>query len=283
MPSVLSQDFGYSGAALSGWRANEPAGMTMFTDRAFNSVATVDDGDTGPSEGWNTREALDSANLAIVTDSGAPQSPSNILEITHPAGLVGGVSPATMDTLVMPTGNRRLYHCYNIRPSASPDPWEGHPVENKFCYYWTDTDPAMTYYSSVEGGAGTTGPIITSGGNIQSGGASSGDVLPNRGTEAERTYTRGQWHIMEVFLVLEDDATGILRSWIDGVQIQEYTNIDWLAGSAISFWVTPWFWTYLPVKKLAIEGPVFGDAVKTFVNTTFDSAKASRKGLVSRG
>ena len=68
---------------------NEPVGHKKIVDRPFNTTAqnNTDRGPTGGSEDWESVE-WDDVNFKIVQDSTAPLSPSNVVQITYPLGLI---------------------------------------------------------------------------------------------------------------------------------------------------------------------------------------------------
>src|SRR4029079_11366762 len=62
--------------------SNEPAGMTVLTERPFNALN---------EDGWTN---TGSSDYKIVADATAPKSPSNIGQIRFPAGFGSGNAPA---------------------------------------------------------------------------------------------------------------------------------------------------------------------------------------------
>lgn len=87
--------------------ANEPSDYDSLIGRKFDSKATTS-GDrgtgnfpwkTGGSEGYDDHERLET-NITIVTDNGAPISPSNVMQFHYPQGSQFGLTPGQVQTRI---------------------------------------------------------------------------------------------------------------------------------------------------------------------------------------
>ena len=202
---------------------NEPAGFTFRDAREFNSFAqSMQDFDG--AEGWRPNEEDGRANVEIIQDPLAPLSPPNALRIRYRQGFTGGGGPIEAETRASFNGDRKLYHRFAIRLS---DNFQGHQTSfaNKVFYYWTDG--RFQFYVAL-GGAGS-GPI-TLGGRIQGSAETENRRRlhrPNTGLSSGE-IVRGQWHVVEVLVELDDGPNGVVRMWLDGVQTHEYTDRNFL-------------------------------------------------------
>lgn len=52
------------------------------------------------------------------------------------------------------------------------------------------------------------------------------NIYPNTGAPGE--LVRGQWHVVEVLIELDDSSNGVLRMWLDGVRTHELTDLSYL-------------------------------------------------------
>lgn len=190
---------------------NEPAGLTMITDRAFN--ARVEDS-------WTATDGS-MATFDIVTDATAPRSPSNVGRITFPAGLSGNGSSSQMasTTLGGLSGyTDQIYIHFWLMLSAN---WYAHDFSavNKVFYVG---DPLI-----IDAHGSGTGDMhlmlaIQGGENVNcTYNSVLNEVSP---TAAQAEIVRGQWHEIEVLVELNTPtvANGTLHAWIDGVKTHQF-------------------------------------------------------------
>ena len=222
----------------------EPAGYTPIVGRRFNTLAATDPDrgtgslpyKTGGSEGWDGFEYSQS-NLSIASDPAAPLSPSSVLRIHYAANRAGGVSPGTAQSLPFRSGYgatpRELYMSYAFKASTS---FYGHPTStNKIFFYWVAGGPRvfdrlvgtgmnpLRYQVALQGTAPTCETRTR--------------LTGNRGASA--TIARGQWYHVELQMVLNSagSCNGLVRVWLNGVLLMEYTNVGILAaGEASGRW-----------------------------------------------
>lgn len=195
--------------------SNEPAGMTLITNRAFNAI-----NEDPIWEDYNTPH--------IAQDPTAPVSPPNIWRAIYPAGFVAGSSPDAA-WLYIPR-HHTVYISVWYRYS---DNWTGHETGvNKQFYVWTNGNaPSVVFYAD---GAGNN-PLVPSV-TIQ-------DCIVPLNSELHRSpnlvpsarIIRGKWHHLEAVLVgnTAGSANGSLDWYLDGVHIGSYSGIQYIQGDAL--------------------------------------------------
>jgi hypothetical protein len=205
---------GVLGGGGSGWRGNEPTGMTAVRERAFNSL--------NEDASWDT-----DASLSIASDASAPHSASNVLRATYPAGFGGGSSPGHTGTIH--TAYSKIYLCFALRVSSN---WVGNgSTVNKVVLEWTASPAHPSFVFSASGsGGGTLIPqirlqdIVTfPGGN--------GNLNPNLVPSAQ--IVRGQWYQIEVFIQGNSTgkADGVIDWFMNGVHVGSVGGIGWTSGA----------------------------------------------------
>lgn len=209
-PHDSSQRQSVAGAA---W-PNEPPGFRVITDWAWDSVQ---------GQGWTDAYPRDlGTNVFVTSDAGAPLSPPSVVAFKYAAGYAGGSAPATVYRKLPNT--RELYAGFWWKPS---DPWQGHLSNvNKIIFCIAEdfsTDIILTMY-------GATAPYylyLWPGGTDQGGGYLVGNVHPNT------VVSLGMWHRVELYLRFSATPTsgdGIIRWWLDGTQIGDYTMVNFTGG-----------------------------------------------------
>jgi uncharacterized protein YjdB len=226
--------------------SNEPAGMTLVSDRPFNALREL---------GWDEpTNGQSSNNVSIMSDGTSPYSAPNFQRITYWAGSSGGSAPWDEDS----PGFRykTLYVSQWVRVSSN---WQGHPGSsvNKIFYVYTTTDVPSFYLYLNGSGTGPLRPYI-GGQNISQGGAGFGDASnpdwpPNLLPTAQ--VTRGQWFHIELVAQMNSAgaADGYLDMWLNGLKIQHIPNIMWQSSS--------------PSWRLLHLAPVWGGGGGTVANT----------------
>jgi len=197
---------------------NEPAGLTLISNRPFNAINEL---------GW----ADEGNGGTVIQDPTAPKSPTNILRTVLPAGFQGGGGTewGEMNFLA-----KTVYVSMWTRESAN---WEGHEgsLTNKRFYIYTTTDVPSIFLSMEGSGSGPLQPYIE-GQNIVKGGEGYGDPQnpdwgPNLVPAAQAV--RGQWHNIELVISMNSvgQADGYFDLWLDGVHISHYTGIMFQSSS----------------------------------------------------
>lgn len=245
---------------------NEPGTYTAVVGRVFNSKAVASgEGGTGSwpwkysgSEGWDDIEYRDAAlpdyqnstNLSIVHDPAAPVAPGAVARALYPTGWAGGYAPINAQTKAFHHTTKhnvqykKLYVSYGLKLSSN---YYGHPTDphtNKIIFYKSVSDLG----SQVQEGAGRVFDRFVGGGNdplyyqIAHQDTPDADALRSRFYTNMNGYSssnqfeivRGQWYHIEVQQQMNTPGTadGILRVWIDGTLVMEYTDVTIYDGTA---------------------------------------------------
>lgn len=239
--------------------SNEPAGMTLISDRPFNALHEL--GWDEPSNGGTGGK--------IIQDATAPVSPSNILRVTYPAGFTGGGAPWDGDSPNFLY--KTVYVSHWAKVSSN---WQNHPSDiNKMYYLYTSTDvPSIVIVLYGPGGkAGATLYPYIEGQNIVKGGEGSADPQnpdwkPNLGANA--VVTRGQWFHIELVAAMNTvgNADGYMDLWLNGTHITHVGGVK--------------FQNSAPSWRSLHYAPVWGGGGGTVTNTMYmdwDQLKVSGK------
>jgi uncharacterized protein YjdB len=193
-----------AGGGTPGWRGNEPSAMTFIDERAFNSL-TENDAPHAPY--WL------SSGGTIVQDATAPQSPSNVIRATYPAGASGGSGP--MSTLVEGQGisNRVFYVSWYGKYSSN---FYGHLTGvNKQSYFGANGGVGQVYFEAYGVGTNPLTPNIV----LQAGLSTDGVFGPN--LVPSTVVPRNQWFYIEIVLTgnTSGNADGSVDWFINGVHV----------------------------------------------------------------
>lgn len=186
--------------------SNEPGGMTVIVDRAFNALG---------ESGWYDES---NPNVYLETDATAPKSPGSVIVQRYPTGFGGGASPGISEKGL---GSRytTLYVSYWMKLSSN---WYGHPGSsvNKQMHLWINGGNHV-FTLAYGSGSGSLRAEIW----LQGTAAGERNLQANLGNPG--TITRGQWHRWEILLTSNTNgaANGRIEWWLDGVKIGQYYDV----------------------------------------------------------
>jgi hypothetical protein len=202
------------GGGGSGWRGNEPTGMTLVRERAFNTLNEDASWDTDPT-------------LSIATDVSAPHSAPNVIRASYPAGFTGGSSPGHAGTTH--PAFAKIYMCFALKLSSN---WIGNGSGvNKVVLEWTASPAHPSFVFSATGSGGNTltpqirlQDIVTFPGGT-------GNLDPNLAPSTQ--IVRGQWYQVEVFIQGNSagQANGVIDWYLNGVHVGSVGGIGWTTGA----------------------------------------------------
>jgi uncharacterized protein YjdB len=191
----------------SGW-TNAPSSYPAISDQPFDLLNSL-----SWATSWNT-----AGNMAIAVDATAPQSPSNVLQFTYPAGMAGGSAPA-MEYRDFPLA-KHLYGGFWWKANAN---WQGHNSNvNKLAFVYLATgagDVALEFYGPPGGPYDLRAALELINADTRF------FLVPN---VTNVPVTVGSWHKIEWQLeynTTTSPANGIVRWWMDGTLIGQYTDI----------------------------------------------------------
>lgn len=193
---------------------NEPAGLSLLSDYGFDQDIPSSSADQAipGSPGWriNFNGTHAGATARRVTDSSAPISPSNVLELPFPVGFQAGTGPATVYKPL--PGVRTLYAGFAVKVNAG---WQGAPNNvNKLCYIQTNGGSIYSCFYGTPGGPYELRlfPQFT--------GVSLDQwYRPNLATKA---FTVGEWHRVEWYINYDMRR---IKAALDGVPLIDYSNV----------------------------------------------------------
>lgn len=208
------------------WRANEPAGSTTISERSWD--ATNEDS-------WlvTNREGT----YRITSDATAPHGAPLVGEMEYRGESSTGANNGYPDTGTEPASVMKSLGAVYQRAYLSKwlkysNPFKGHfSGVNKQDHFWI-AGGNRVYLSAHGSGTGALQPRVilqgTPGGNR--------NLVPNIVPDA--VITRGQWHRWELERVCNTagNADGIIRLWLDGVLILEYTDVQFVTAGESHVW-----------------------------------------------
>jgi Big-like domain-containing protein len=185
---------------------NEPAGFTVITDLAENSV-------TGG--GW--QDAYPGSGLVnIISDATAPLSPQNVLQFLYPIGFMAGAAPATIFYEQPEIITKELYVGFWWKPS---DPFQSDVSGvSKIAFCFSQAGNGQMYIMME--GAAAPHHLIVSAAFLGYGDAR--NLLPNVN---DPDVTLGAWHRIEWYAKYGSGANGIVKFWLDGLLVGNYTDV----------------------------------------------------------
>lgn len=219
---------------------NEPPGFTRFYENAYDVAPAVGIGNSNGSEidgcWWSN-----SSNYGVASDPTAPSGDGLVLDIRFPVGHPSGVGPGVLqewDTCAESTNTEysKLYLDFTLKMAGGANgdlsDWEQHPVLVKFTGFWgSGRNGQGANASDMYGFFWTNGASqfasdwgfswINS--HFPAGGRS---LEQNR--NGSKRLVAGQWHRMEIVLEMNSSpgsADGILKWWVDGVLVLDYSNV----------------------------------------------------------
>jgi hypothetical protein len=196
---------------------NEPPGMTVITERAFNAKG---------EDHWSDEP---SPNYSIVQDSDAPKSPTSVGQALYPAGFVAGSEPISLNRN-LGTTYHTLYVSFWFKFSPN---FVGQPATNKiFHIFIADVNRVFLYL--LGGGSQPLSPQFELQQVPVAGGAR--DLPPN--VQPNFVVQRGRWYRWEFVLTSNtgDNADGKLDWWIDGVKMASYSDLQITRSSQSNIW-----------------------------------------------
>jgi hypothetical protein len=240
-----------AGENHSPWPA-EPPGFRTVTDWPYNLLVTKSDG--GLSTGGNVwNQSAGTGAAAVISDTTAPLSPPNVVELTYPAGLPSGTEPWTLYFNPRPVG-REFYTAFWWKANAG---WQGDPSGINKIIFWQDAAPSSAnlivmmnnqrqpnYFLTVtlEFNQASNGQLVNA--------AGAGTVWHVFGNVRGGNYviTPGNWYRIELYFKGSTTPTshdGVLRWWASrpGDQmptpVGDYTNVNFDAPNFIQFSFAP--------------------------------------------
>ncbi len=201
--------------AMSGSWPNEPAGLTVLSDEAFDGLN---------ENGWQgaDRDVTNGSGLSVFQDASAPVSPPNVLQFKYAAGFPGGVEPG-VEWYDLAAPVKETYFAFWWKPSK---PWQTHMASgvNKMAFILTKCDCADIYIMMFNTDSTDSTYTVQAETEIPT----TGDVRRLPPNVAATPVTLGAWHLIEWYVKYSTTANGsdgIASWWLDGVLQGNYTDL----------------------------------------------------------
>jgi hypothetical protein len=200
-----------------GANPNEPAGMTVGFDEAWNSSPNG----RAPGPYWYTESNPE--NVSIVADATAPTPGGSVLQLKFPAGFGGGNAPLTITWSEFghfPANTGTLYLRMRVKISSN---WSngGNGIIK---FFWPRPNSETTaHYIPLSSGS----DVLQFGFNLQASYLGGQD----RDYFESATHSKGNWHDLEMVLYQGTSGTannGTAQIWVDGVQTLNQVGIKYL-------------------------------------------------------
>jgi hypothetical protein len=209
---AVSGDFTFAttnSTGSSGW-PHEPVGFAPWASSSLDLFS---------GNGWDIVNP--SGYATVVADAGGSMTPPNVGRWEYPSGFAGGSAPATMYHALPPSFDEGFV---GVTWKAS-NPWQGHASNvNKIFFL-------------LGGACGNLIPIMYG----PPGGPYQLRVAPEWGNWNWLTpnvndvpVALGSWHRIELYFKYNTAGTGIVRWWMDGTLIGDYTNVTFPASGCLA-------------------------------------------------
>lgn len=226
------------------FRANEPTGMTTFTDRGWSAACEA----TGEGNvEWSACNSLLTDDRCtqgggtlpcweVVQDATAPHSPPDVGQWNFRAGCCAGGGPAGPTSRTFLGSEKPLITLYVQIYFKTSDNWFGHPLGRcKFVNIHPFNRGAECIMDL--NGKGATGRMQTvlAPQGMQADGVSN---ALRKNNLANTEIFRGQWHQWELIAKLNDRnvLNGELDWWLDGVKQARHTDLGWIGPVGVRSW-----------------------------------------------
>ena len=188
---------------------NEPAGFTVTEETGWESDSL---------RAWYRIFESADKQINITTIDHSQIGESRALQIDYPPGHAGGGGTELRYDIASPDRRHEIYVGYYVQVNPQ---WQGHESAiNKMIYLHdggTSQFAAMWYEMFGAGGSSLDLYVVN-----QSGSGPAGI----RENVKEVTFTRGQWHLVEIYQKQGASQKGIVRVWVDGVLAIDRSDVD---------------------------------------------------------
>src|SRR5205807_400681 len=258
--TITATSEGKSGTALivvasappPGSNPNEPSGYTRFAEHDFSTPITQSTPSaTGLMGLWAIDDPTLLPNMTYAVDLGAPRSAPQVFQGKFPAGLQGGFTSikwqgwdAAADGNSYGTEMREIYLSMWIK-IVGPD-YENQPVAGTKMGFFGYAEPKSSPGNQGVPKIKVDSPQIRSDFNLRFEQQNTVDRILDQNVDTRRLMTCGVWHRWEMVLRLNTLGVtdGVLRWWVDGTLIMDYSDVTYITpGNTLGFYTFK-FWPY---------------------------------------
>ena len=199
---------------------NQPSGMSVITDRNFDSKAR-DNNDRGPSgsDGWDGIEYRYGA-FTIVNDPSAPNGDGKVGEMFFSSNHQAGTGPGTAQ-IYFPTNVRTAY--VSLWARVSPN-WVGNQSGTNKMFFLGVAGGNNQFFLSAEGSGRNS---LQAQLRLQGVNDPRSRITPNRGIG---NITRGAWQRWEFVFTCnsgQNRRDGSVDLWINGSHVTSVNDVNW--------------------------------------------------------
>src|SRR5438552_2416879 len=258
--TITATSEGKSGTALivvasappPGTNPNEPSGYTRIAEHHFSTPITQSTPSaTGLMGLWAIDDPTLLPNMTYAVDLGAPRSAPQVFQGKFPAGLQGGFTSikwqgwdAAADGNSYGTEMREIYLSMWIK-IVGPD-YENQPVAGTKMGFFGYAEPKSSPGNQGVPKIKVDSPQIRSDFNLRFEQQNTVDRILDQNVDTRRLMTCGVWHRWEMVLRLNTLGVtdGVLRWWVDGTLIMDYSDVTYITpGNTLGFYTFK-FWPY---------------------------------------
>lgn len=221
--------YGVLGGGGGGSYPNEPNGYVAFAHHHFNAIPS---GTNGVLGSWYNTEP--DADTNIEADATSPTGEGNVVVVRYPNGLSGGDAPCNFGYSDLVSLKKEFYFSYWVKVDGTD--YEQQSVGTKVGFFGINGSGARNDTYMFFGGTGTQQTVTDGRLEIRQQNAVNRNLLQN--LDATKYFTVGSWHQVEFQAVLNLDpavADGVCKMWIDGHFVTHYTDVQWRAPTATSY------------------------------------------------
>lgn len=178
---------------------NEPAGFTVTEETGWESDSL---------RAWQRIFESPDKTITIATIDNSPIGESKALHIAYAAGHAGGGGTELRYDIASRDRRNEIYVGYYVQVNPQ---WQGHESAiNKMLYLHDGgtAEFAAMWYEIYGAGNGALDLYV-----VNQSGSGPGGIREN---VKEVTFTRGQWHRVEIYQRQGAAQNGIVRVWVDG-------------------------------------------------------------------
>jgi hypothetical protein len=226
---------------------NEPAGFTVIEETGWES---------GGLRAWYPIFQSNDKSISVGALTSSLVGEARALQIDYSAGHVGGGGTELRYDIAPEDRSNEIYVGYYVQVSPK---WQGHESGINKMLYLHDGNPEFSamWYEMYGSGSNPLDLYVVN----QSGSGPAG----MRENVNEVTFTRGQWHRVEIHQKQGASENGVVRVWVDGVLAIDRSDVDTLDA---------------PINNVTISGiwGGIGDRKQLTDSMRFDRIRISRPG-----
>jgi hypothetical protein len=210
--------------------------------------------------GWLTNSD-GTRNIDVVSDAGAPASPTDVMRAIYAAGFTDGVAPMGLE-FPGTSGRSAIFATWWFKYSPQ---FQGHSSRvNKQMFLFGSNGTVIFYVACYFSGSATQGIM-----DVQFEGGATGThsfkrVIQDLGAGTELLIDKATWHRVSVEIVYGANGTGKVRLWVDGTKVADLPNA--ILGTTLDVMKIDPTWGGNVGERMAQTGYLYYDDVQFYTN-----------------